>query len=70
MPVKKFRSVSDMEQPIWRKPGDPALYRTMAALWDLGHRTRTIRLRPGVRKFASIDDIDRSQIWIQDSRIR
>ena len=39
MPVRKFRSVEEMERPVWRRPGDPGLYRVMAGLWDLGCRT-------------------------------
>lgn len=32
MPVRKFRTVDELNQPIWRLPGDPALYRTIAEL--------------------------------------
>ena len=36
VPVRKFRSVQEMRRPVWREAGDPELFRTMAALWDLG----------------------------------
>lgn len=61
MPVKKFRSVEDMEAPIWREPGDPALYRAIERLFDLGRRSRLRPPRPGVRKFTSIEDMDRGR---------
>jgi hypothetical protein len=61
MPVRKYRSIYDMPDETWRQPGDPALYRTMRQLWDFGRRTSTIRYRPGVYKFRSIDDMDAAQ---------
>ena len=35
MPIRKFRSVEEMNQPNWRHAGDPQLYRAMAVVWDL-----------------------------------
>jgi len=57
MPVRKFRSVEEMSQPVWRQPGDAALYRTIAALWDFGRRTSGRRFEPGVRRFRSIAEL-------------
>jgi len=31
MPIRKFRDVSEMEEP-WRTPGDPALFRAIASV--------------------------------------
>ena len=61
MPVQKFRSVADMGDPPRRRPGDPALYRTMAAMWELGRRTNPRRFPPGVRKYRSIEEMSRAQ---------
>ena len=61
MPVSKYRSIEDMPDEVWRRPGDPLLYRTMAQLWDFGRRTSTRRFRPGVYKFRSIDEMDAAQ---------
>lgn len=58
MPVRKFRSVEDMNQPVWRTPGDPALYRAIERLWAMGSRLRPRRFPPGVRKFRSIEEMD------------
>lgn len=61
MPIRKFHSVEEMSAPVWRRPGDPSLYRVMAALWEVGHRTSTRRYPPGVHKHASIDEMTRTQ---------
>jgi hypothetical protein len=58
MPVKKFRSVEELNQPVWRQPGDAALYRTMAGLWEMGRRLQTRRFEPGVSRFRSIAELE------------
>ncbi len=57
MPVRKFRSVEEMNQPIWRQAGDPQLYRAMAGVWEVARRTNPRRFPPGVHKFRSIDEV-------------
>lgn len=57
MPVKKFRSVEEMNEPVWRQPGQPELYRAIRAVWDFGLRTNPARFRPGVRRFRSIEEM-------------
>jgi hypothetical protein len=59
MPVRKFRSVEEMSVPNWREPGDPDLMRVMAELWEIARRTRSRSFPPGVRKHASIEDMQR-----------
>jgi len=59
MPVRKFRSVEEMDVPRWRAPGDPDLMRAMAELWEIGRRTRLRSYPPGVHKHASIEDMQR-----------
>ena len=61
MPVYKYRSIEDMPDEGWRRPGDPLLYRTIAQFWDFGQRTSTRRFRPGVYKFRSINEMDAAQ---------
>ena len=56
MPVRKFRSVEEMSQPVWREPGDPELYRAIKAVWEFGQRTSGKRFQPGVRRFRSIEE--------------
>lgn len=55
MPVRKFRSVEEMNQPTWRQPGSAELYATIAGIWATGLRLRPRRSRPGVRRFRNIE---------------
>jgi len=57
MPIRKFRSIEEMKTPRWRDPGDPELFRAMAALWEIGRRTRLRRFPPGVHKHGSIEEM-------------
>ena len=57
MPVRKFRSVVELNQPIWRQAGDPALFRAIAAVWAFARSTRPKDFAPGVRKFRSIAEM-------------
>ena len=61
MPVYKYRSIEEMPDEVWRKPGDPLLYRTIARLWDFGRRTSTRRYRAGVYKYHSIEEMNAAQ---------
>lgn len=68
MPVRKFRSIEEMDGPIWRAPGDPALYRAIAAVWGLGRRTSGLRFPPGVHKRRSIEDLNAAtEIWQREN---
>jgi hypothetical protein len=58
MPVRRFRNVADMNQPTWRKPGDPALFQSIALLWEAGHRMAEQRFPPGVYRHRSIETMD------------
>ena len=58
-PVRRFRSVEDMEQPTWRRPGDPQLYRAIARVWAFGRRTVPRRFPPGVHRHHSVEALDR-----------
>ena len=58
MPVRKFRSVDDMKRGRWREPGDPELYRAIAAVWTFGRRTRPRRFPPGVYRHRSMDALN------------
>lgn len=61
MPVRKFRSVEEMNTPVWRRAGDPALFRAIAGLWNVGRRTSTRRFPVGVQKHSSIEALERAQ---------
>jgi hypothetical protein len=63
MPVRRFRSIEDMKAntPVWRRSGDPALFRAMAGLWELAARTSRRRYPPGLHKHRSIEEMQRVQ---------
>jgi hypothetical protein len=61
MPVRRFRSVEEMDRPAWFRPGDPALYRAIAVAWDFGRRANPRRFPPGVERFGGIEDMRRIQ---------
>ena len=62
MPVRKFRSIEEMSaEPAWRSPGDPALYRAMAFVWELARRMNPRRFPPGVYKYRSIEEMDQAR---------
>jgi hypothetical protein len=64
MPVRKFRSVEEMSQPVWREPGDPELYRAIKAVWEFGQRTSGKRFQPGVRRFRSIEEMSAAALAV------
>jgi len=61
MPVKKFRNVEALNQPLWRQPGDPQLFRAISRIWAFARRTSPRKFLPGVRKFRSIADMSRGK---------
>lgn len=61
MPVRKFRSVEAMEPAPWRQPGDPALFRAIAAVWDFGDQTLPRHFPPGVFRYRSVDEMKRAE---------
>jgi hypothetical protein len=66
MPVRKFRSVADMDGPAWHEQGDPRLFDAMRALWDLAARTLQPHFPPGVHKHRSIKEMNaRSDAWAE-----
>lgn len=57
MGVRKYRSVEEMPGPAPREPLDPENLRIAFGLMETAHRLADMRLRPGVRKFRSWDDL-------------
>lgn len=57
MAVRRFRSVEEMERPMWREPGDPGLYLAISGVWDFGLRTRTRLFPPGVYRHRTMEDL-------------
>lgn len=70
MPVRKFRDVGEMEDSLWREPGDPNLFRAVAGLWDFAERTCGRRFPPGVYRHRSIEEAERLRDAWDDENFR
>jgi hypothetical protein len=70
MPFRKVRSLQELEDALWREPGDPALWRAVARVWDFAARTCPRHFPPGVYKHRSIEEAQalRDQWEEQDFR--
>lgn len=67
MPVRKFRTVEALNQPVWRTPGAPELFRAIEALWTAGMRLQGRRFPPGVHKYRSIEELNAQvERWQQE----
>ena len=58
MPVRRFHTVEELNAPVWREPGDPALYRAIARIWDFGQRSQRRRFPPGTHRRRSLDELN------------
>lgn len=64
MPVRKFRDLQEMEDSLWREPGDPRLGQAIDAVWKFAARTCPRQFPPGVYKHRSIEDAQRQRdLW-------
>jgi hypothetical protein len=64
MPVRKFRSVEEMEDSTWREAGDPRLWRAIASVWSFAARTCPKRFPPGVYRHRTIEEAQRQRdVW-------
>ena len=57
MPVRKYRSVEDMDPPASYQPGDPAQVHAIGGTWALARQANPRRFPPGVERFRSIDEM-------------
>lgn len=68
MPVRFFRSAEEMNQPRWREPGDPALYRAIESLWNTGRVSFRRKLPPGVYRYRSIEEMNTAtERWMREA---
>ncbi len=68
MPVRKFRSLQQMEDSLWRSSEDPRLAEAIARVWEFADRTCPRRFPPGVYRHRSIAEAQslRDQ-WEEDN---
>lgn len=62
MPVRKFRSVEEMERPPFHEPGSPEAVQSMIRVLELGARIRNVRYRPGVYKFHAAEEMFEAEV--------
>lgn len=64
MPVRRFRSLEEMEDSLWREPGDPALWPAIARVWSFAAQTCPRHFPPGVYRHRTIEDAQRQRdVW-------
>jgi hypothetical protein len=61
MSVRRFRDVSEMPPPPPLDPNDPQTWVVIRDLWGLIARTLPPLYPPGVRRFRSIDEMNRAR---------
>lgn len=63
MPVRKVRSLQEMEDSLWREPG-PELWRAIDSVWRFAARTFPRKFPPGVYRYRSIEEAKaQREIW-------
>ena len=70
MPVRKFRSLQEMEDALWRQPGDPELSRAIASVWEFARRTCPRSFPRGVFKHRTIEDAERQREQWDEANLR
>lgn len=56
MPLRKFRSVEEMEAGPWLPAGHPALARAIRGVWAFGSRTLRPQFPPGLHRHRSFEE--------------
>jgi hypothetical protein len=65
MPVRRFRSIAEMEE-VWLTPGDPALARAIARVQRQARASLDLHFPPGVYRHRCVEDLNRQQeAWDQ-----
>jgi hypothetical protein len=58
-----------MERSKWRQPGEPNLFRAIAAVWEFSRRSRPRRFPPGVYRHRSIEELNaNTERWMLFSK--
>jgi hypothetical protein len=58
MPVKRYRDVSEIEEPV-HEPGSPRLYEVIRHVWGLSDLICPLRFPSGVFRHRSIEEAER-----------
>jgi len=76
MPIKKFRDISEMKNPVYAV-GSPALLAATRSVWGLAEKICPLRFPPGVYRHRSVEDAEllrkqwqKVNVTAQQERIR
>lgn len=58
MPVRKFKSVEEMDGNTWYDRSDPRLFRAIRTTWEFAQRVTRPRFPPGVYKHRTIEEAE------------
>lgn len=70
MPIRKFRNLQEMEDSLWREPGDPQLWQAIARVWRFADQTCPRRFPPGVYKHRTIEEAERLRESWEEANFR
>ena len=66
MPVRRFRSIEEMDDERWYTPGEPALLEAIRAVWDFAARTCPRHFPRGVHKHRTLESMAATrEAWAQ-----
>jgi hypothetical protein len=69
MPVKKFRDVSEIEEPVYER-GSARLFEVIRHVWGLSDRICPLHFPEGVFKHRTIEDAERLREQWEDANFR
>ena len=68
MPVRKYRSVEDMPDEVWREPGSPELREAIRTTWRRAERLAPKRFPPGVFRHRSLAEAQKlKEAWAREN---
>ena len=70
MPLRKFRSIEEMDGNTWREPGDPELFRAMRSTWALAQKMTRPSFPPGVHRHRSAAEAEALQTAWEEENFR
>jgi hypothetical protein len=64
MPVRKFKSLEEMEDSNWYEPGDPRLLSAIERVWRFARETCPVSIPPGVYHHRTIEEAQaQRELW-------
>jgi hypothetical protein len=64
MPVRRFRSVEEMEDNTWYGRNDPRLFQAIRSTWEFARKVTQPRFPPGVYKHRTVEEAQElREVW-------